>query len=119
MAAHGAYTALFENNSRCYYCGVPATCMDHFPPIVLYETGGEAWLIPSCTECNSILGSDFHYTLEQRKAHVKYQLEKRYKKVLAIPEWTDDELIDMEYALLQHIENSRLLREQVIDRLSY
>lgn len=91
-----------------YYCGNPATCEDHVIPHSLLSrvdtrrTGYGTDTLPSCTECNSLLGSKVFDSLPDRKAYLAKQLRTRYRKELRAPTWTDSELADLGYNLREH-----------------
>lgn len=50
----------------CYYCGDKRECLDHVPPLSIAvdldldqfrKKGGRLLLVPSCGQCNSLLGA--------------------------------------------------------------
>jgi hypothetical protein len=69
----------------CVYCGDLANTEDHFPPASCTNSG---FLLPCCKECNGFAGTDFC----KRAEMVKKKIEKKYKKILAMPEWDWEEL---------------------------
>lgn len=70
----------------CYYCGVPADTIDHVPPRAarpaIIQTGLTSRYpfveIPSCRECNCLLGARPLWLVKQRKKFVKGALKRRY-----------------------------------------
>jgi len=91
-----------DDSFTCYYCGEPANCYDHTPPISCIDyydcTGIEAefLLVPSCSECNRLLGSTNTKTLADRFTLLKELLRKHYSKVLkSTALWSDKELREL------------------------
>ena len=117
----------------CHYCGLPATDDDHVVPrsvIKTYESIADPELlqslkrhrtlvVPSCRECNCLAGATIQKTLEDRKRFIKTKLKKRYRKVLSMPDWNDDEIAVLGPELRQHIAASQELKRVVRQRLQW
>lgn len=93
----------FDNSLRvrlsgrqCVYCGETATTLEHFPPA---SWGPLGVLLPACQECNNFAGAGFATKFEDRARHVKARLRNKYRKQLATPEWSEDELDDIAQSL--------------------
>ena len=91
----------------CVYCGDPATCRDHYPPlnrISDYESLNLAreyyLLIPSCTHCNSVLGDSLQTTFPERVEALKDKLEAKFTRV---QEWDDDEVLELGPTLRSYV----------------
>lgn len=86
----------------CFCCGCIATEPDHVPPISRYHDyiavydKHPALIVPSCRECNTILGSTIQDTIYTRADHIKRKLIKKAGKYLRLGELWEDE--DIEYA---------------------
>ena len=119
MVHHGAYHPIGADASTCFYCGQPATCMDHFPPVSQYVHGSDSWLVPSCSECNSLAGDSIQYTLEQRRAYVREKLSKRYRKLLNMPEWSDEELNELGESLRESVVRALHEKHHIESRISW
>jgi hypothetical protein len=86
----------------CYYCGLPATCVDHVPPIskaaALLEAGVVTQemmvCVSSCQECNSILGARPLLTPELRRRYIAESLHVKVGKHDRV-HWTDDEMVEL------------------------
>jgi hypothetical protein len=85
----------------CYYCGVPASTVDHAPPInwvvalgalALQEQGAQFLKVPCCQQCNSMLGAQKYFSLKQRKAYIASALREKYRTLRSIAEWSEEEL---------------------------
>jgi hypothetical protein len=91
----------------CLYCGLVATTEDHFPPVSHSLRG---YLLPACAECNGLAGTNHPTNLKKRIAYVKEKLELKYKKLLAMPVWSKDELKQIGYNLrsgIKECQNNR------------
>lgn len=76
--------------SWCVYCGEHATTDEHFPP---QACGNDGWIIPACSECNSLANTEWPYNFEERCNYVKEKINKRYpQKVLS----TLDDMLKLE-----------------------
>jgi 5-methylcytosine-specific restriction endonuclease McrA len=59
--------AVFAAKGRtCYWCGRPATCVDHLQAVVLGGTHTLDNLVPSCTRCNASRGATLGNQLRGR-----------------------------------------------------
>jgi len=91
----------------CVYCGIPADTIDHVVPRHLLIRAGAIgldlsklflirdWELPACRECNSAIGGQVFRTLKERRECVRRHIRRKYRNVLRIPEWTDDEIAQM------------------------
>ena len=79
------YTFGEGKKPKCFYCGAPATCLDHSPPLsrvsdyeALKMTIPEYLKVPCCGECNLLLGDSLQDNLQSRHEHLKALLTARY-----------------------------------------
>lgn len=91
------YRKLLDDGAVCVYCGCKGEVEDHALP---YSLRNQPWArervtVPSCKECNGMLSNSFQETLVERIAEAKERLRYRYSKVLAMPNWSTGELIDL------------------------
>jgi hypothetical protein len=118
----------------CYYCGSPANTVDHVVPRSLLADlaalsdeavtavlvhPGRTMTVPACRECNCLLGSQYFSTLAARKAWLKERLRRRYRRVLQMPDWAEEELEELRYNLRVAIEASLARRDTVRQRLRW
>lgn len=118
----------------CYYCGVPANGIDHVVPQSLLDewlrlgdienyqlaTGrGRKLTVPSCQQCNSILGAKYDPTLDERKQRLKDRLRTKYAKVLGMPDWTPEELDELGPRLREHVEQGMKLKAMARRRIAW
>ncbi len=93
LALNSRYTWLDKDGARrvCFYCGDPADSVDHCPALAvayawgtenLLNSGVSLLLIPSCRECNLLLGDRPVLTPAARGEFLNKKLSDRYKKFL-------------------------------------
>lgn len=74
----------------CLYCGDVYTEYDHQPPLSTVDgigdrsVGIEYALIPSCSECNRLLGNSLTYTVNERFELLKTLLRAKHSKILSV-----------------------------------
>ena len=97
-----------KSDDLCYYCGMPASDTEHVVPRVVLHmieglpiseqkafTRNRILTVRSCSECNHLLGPTVQGTLAERKRYLKERLRKRYRKILSMQDWTEEELNDL------------------------
>lgn len=105
----------------CTYCGSFSNLQrDHVIPVS--STGvprnyslGE--LVPTCGECNALLGDKMFTTVPTRAAYLLGVYPRRYRKILALPEWDPEELEELSYGLRDVVERGLKEREYIKQRL--
>ena len=118
----------------CYYCGLPATAIDHVVPQKLLRmlatledepvsnvliNENRVLTVHCCRECNSLLSSRYDETLLARKRRLRKILTKRYRRVLSTPNWSDEELEAMGDSVASYIRQQMALKVLVIQRLHW
>lgn len=114
-------------DGRCYYCGELADGEDHVIPRMAAEILGDIleghWIakvtVPACTECNSTAGTKVFDTLGDRARYVGERLDAKYQRIAERPDWSDDELEELGYALQQSIRHGLNERDRARRRLRY
>lgn len=115
MAATHLQPVADDTIEPCVYCGLPADSVDHVIPRAYVsqirdtiapldktlKAFGET--VPACIQCNSILGASALFTMTERRSLVKERLRKKYKRLLAAPDWTHQELNDLDGTLRTHV----------------
>lgn len=111
------------DRGRCFYCGCPANALDHvLPHSYLHPAGTErtydTGVLPVCTECNSVLGSNMFDTLEERFEFLEHKMWGRYRKALdSKVRWTDRELLELSASLRGAVINKMEAQKEAQDRL--
>jgi NMD protein affecting ribosome stability and mRNA decay len=108
----------------CHYCGAPASTKDHIVPISYNYTqrpkshrskGGVT--VDCCRECNSLLGAKALFSIEERAHEIAECLERRYKKELKAPVWTDEDLAELGPSLQKQVKAKQILRMEILERI--
>jgi hypothetical protein len=115
----------FQSES-CYYCGQPANSIDHVPPRStrkMYDRSNvpcpyKFYELPACRECNAALNDNL-CTPRERKAYIGDWLRRRYKQILNMPNWTDEELAELSPALKSRVIDNLRLRAQIKARITH
>jgi hypothetical protein len=98
----------------CTYCGDIADTLDHVIPHSYTRKSAKEkrkyareHCVPCCRECNSLLGNKLFCTVWARAEYLKKKYEKRYKKILSLPDWQVEDMDDMGHNMRQIIESSQ------------
>lgn len=75
--------------------------------------------VPSCQQCNSILGAGYDKTLADRKARLKARLNKKLAKDALTPDWTEEELAELSPLLAQWIRQALIRKRIAQERLRW
>lgn len=124
----------YTDAPTCYYCGEPASDIEHVIPraflrriravgdpqlladIGLYSS--RLKVVPSCKECNSLLGTKYFGTTLERRAFVQGRLRSRYRLDLAVPAWTGRELAELRGTLQRFVVEAQARKERIQRRVS-
>ncbi len=96
----------FGEPGVCIYCGLPAHGLDHVPPRAIterVELECRYRIVPSCRECNCGLGAIAIVTLDGRRRHLLKWYRRRYKRLLQMPDWTEEELAALGPTMRNHV----------------
>jgi hypothetical protein len=113
----------------CVYCGMPAEVRDHFfPRAAVSQWYGImqsrhvrrlCFTVPSCAECNGLLGARIALTFPSRRHLLRQRLEAKYRKLILSPAWSEEELYELRGRLREHVRAKQLERDIVKSRLIY
>lgn len=109
----------------CMYCGMSAQERDHVVPHSYAQAEGQTrnWhlskVVPACTECNHLLNNLFHTTIATRALFIAGRLKARYKKLLASPDWNEDELAELGESLRGHVKGEQSKKKLINVRIEY
>lgn len=75
-------------------------------------------VIPACSNCNNLLGSKPLFTIRDRAIYLHAKLQKKYYTTLSLPDWTNEELEELEERTLrmdvvQSLRERDILRERL------
>jgi siroheme synthase (precorrin-2 oxidase/ferrochelatase) len=109
----------------CTYCGVLSDTTDHVPArsirAAIREHLPNRYVeveVPACLECNSAIGAR-GLTLVQRREIAKRAIEKKYRQILALPAWNENELDELGPELHKDVECHAVVKKWVKDRLAW
>lgn len=115
--------------SACVYCGELATDREHVVPYWFVEglisaRKGEAeglwtWVVPSCSECNSIAGPLLFVTPSQKRKHIREHLAAKYSSEIDGPAWSDEDYEDLGPGLRQFVQTSQARAEVLRARVAW
>ena len=111
----------------CRYCGVVSCGYDHIPPIAHIERLSDVTdidqincrKVPCCKQCNLILGAVLLLTVPERRSHVRTSLRKKYRALLRMPYWDEEELAELDNDLANQIRQWSSFAEYIKKRLGY
>jgi hypothetical protein len=75
--------------------------------------------VAACSECNGLLGSIALFSIYDRAAYLEDKLNCKYSKILNIPEWSDDELAELDKNLRRKIKATIQLKNIVALRIEH
>ena len=109
----------------CIYCGDPATTKDHVPPkkwLKLFATHRKFCtenkvIVPSCGNCNGILGGHPLFTIEERRAYVRTYLWRKFARLLMSPGWKESELEELGPSLRTYIKAQQSRKAHIQRRI--
>jgi hypothetical protein len=75
--------------------------------------------VPSCHQCNSIAGAQVFQSLDEKREHIQTRLREKYRKVLYMRKWDDDELDELEGRLRQSMAAAEAQRRIMFSRVTW
>lgn len=111
----------------CTYCGMPADNIEHAIPYSWFKNSGArdrrrgesiGYLTPSCSECNTLLGSKIFDTFQKRVAYVNKRLRQVHKKDMGVV-WDEEDLSQIEGNLRKYIESKNKLNLTLRQRVDW
>lgn len=107
----------------CSYCGsIYEIQRDHVIPNSFLRERRKFrgdWIIPACGECNNTLGDELIFNVPDRASYLLARYEKKYKKVINFPEWSDEELEDISNRMKLSILASLEYKAEIRTRLEH
>ena len=118
--------------SMCYYCGeFGADTLDHTIPYSYYSPVSISGvrtkarkneivpMVDCCKECNSTLGSKLIIDVRGRANYLKERYEKKYKRILRLPDWEEKEIKKLGKSLRSTVIKGLIEKESIQERLDY
>lgn len=77
------------------------------------------WIVDSCKQCNSFAGAFVSFSIPEKAAHILKRYKTKFRKILKVPLWTEEELNGVSPRLRLGIEESQLARVIVSRRIEH
>lgn len=98
----------------CTYCGSPSDSLDHVVPQSYTNSTSfsKDLVVPCCRECNTLLSNTFNHTISDRCYFLIPKYQKRYKRELNMPDWTEQELNEVSEDMANFVSSSLSFRDE-------
>lgn len=110
-----------SRNMCCEYCGVTTDITrDHIIPVSfssVYRSYNQGDTVRCCRECNSTLGSILILSFDERAEYLICKYQNKYRKILNMPHWDEDDLKDMDSEFKRSIKASVSAKTEILQRL--
>lgn len=73
--------------------------------------------VPACGECNGLLGSVPLTTIAERAAHLVSRYRKKNARLLAMPDWSQEEIAQLGHSMRKSVEADLYSRQVILDKL--
>lgn len=112
----------------CVYCGMDAIARDHLRPFSydnIRTTRSESNykdltnIIPACTDCNNMLSNMMFKSIADKAEYIARRLSVRFKKVLASPDWTEEDLSELGHSLKSYVKKTQNKKKLVQARIAF
>ena len=114
----------------CYYCGDSADTLDHTIPVSFYSTiptrsgikskySDPVPVVDCCLECNTTLHNKLVTDVRDRADLIQERYAKKYKKVLSLPRWNEEDIDELGKSLRSVIVRDQILQTSLKERLDY
>lgn len=102
--------SFFQENYMCAYCGDPSEEIEHVFPVC---SGLPTFTVPACRECNSMASGSLFDSFDDKFYEIKKRRAKKYKKVLCMPEWSAEELMELSGKMRLYVESCESMRKHI------
>jgi len=94
---------------NCIYCGGEGElCKEHVIPVAFLgyrsSDSDKQWIVTACRTCNTLAGSKVFFSIPEKAKYILEQYQRKYKKILNTPFWSDDELKKLDYILRKSVQ---------------
>lgn len=107
----------------CVYCGdTTQRTRDHVIPVSwsgLKRSYAKGDIVPSCRECNTMLGNIPIHCVSGRAAYLAEKLQNKYRKILMMPEWDCDDLSELSSNLNKMIMSAQDMKKYIASRIAH
>lgn len=111
-------------NEKCTYCNAGAEVREHVIPVAYLSIGrsydpSKSWIVPACSSCNSLAGVYVAFSIAEKSAFILKKFKSKYKKILNAPEWTEEEMEELDYNLKTMIWGGIIAKRLARERIAY
>jgi hypothetical protein len=110
----------------CCYCGENATVLDHVIPVSWASNRtrkgtnvNKKSCVGCCSECNSLLSNFYLHSIRERAEYLSDRIAIRYRKLLSMPAWSEEEQDDMGAGMSTYIKRTAVEKQIAIERLRH
>jgi hypothetical protein len=105
----------------CVYCGVLADTKDHLLPRTWTGEAARRYVlvVPCCRGCNSLLSDRYVPSITERRKLVHESIKSRKRRVLAMPDWTQEQLSELGRTLRSVVDRGMHEKRLVEARLAW
>lgn len=107
-------------NVFCVYCGDFYQCRDHVIPLAwlrVYRDYRPGETVYCCMMCNQSAGSYPARNVQDKAFYLIHRYQHKYAKVLALPNWEEDEIDELEGMLKDYIKGNTYLKQVLMRKL--
>lgn len=110
-----------ENKYVCIYCGASSECRDHVIPVCYLSLGrnydpAKEWIVPACNSCNHMAGAFIAFSIPEKAKYILKKFKKKYGKFLRQPEWTQEEMDELDYNLRTMVWGGLVAKRLALER---
>lgn len=116
MLSMGDATEWLRERGLCAYCGEYGSEAEHVVP---KSSRLPTYTLLACGECNRIAGGLVFRSFVDKRGHIHRELRRKYRRVLRMPEWPEEEMGELGYVLRAQIEVWERARQSVRRRLEW
>lgn len=118
---------LFGLKGICTYCGDTAQTIDHVIPVSFFDgkivrsaaLRGKGVRTYACSDCNCMLSNKYFESFRERCKYVNQGIERRFKRVLNMPVWTDEEFKELGKNIRSRLAEKLNLKALVLERIRW
>src|SRR5215471_6621156 len=104
----------------CMYCGDWYECRDHVTPVCMsyvFRSYNPDDTVFCCHLCNQLAGSFPATSVQDKAFHLMNRYEFKFRKVLALPPWSEEEICEVRGYLKTKIHRNEKLRILIRQKL--
>lgn len=109
--------ALDTKDKNCEYCGDWFECRDHVIPASWTHFARRVFkgqqIVCSCNLCNSLTGDYVPENFGDKARFLITRYNKKFKRVLNLPHWTDAEIAELDYGLQSKVLSEQRLKKEI------